>query len=232
MTFFPAMANPTRTAIKRPSRSNGPTINTNFREFRRGINCLSMNILVAGMTNRYSIVNIHSQLWKFRERFNMMCIELFPHITAPLAGIIIPRENSNPPECETISINGSVSMQTRSTFPMWGFITTKIFRSVLIRTIPRTKFSPSISSGECNPTPFTNLYRRGISMRPALFRTILRSVRSICMHHKIFPAKNASALNLTKSHDNILTLQHIIPYYCEVEKFTGNTRQLVCGVDT
>jgi hypothetical protein len=238
MTLFPRVSSGTGMTIKRATLNSGATINTIFREFCGGIYRSPMNGRMAFMANRQPIINVKTQLWEIRERFDMMSLEKFPTVSAFLTSITIFHKNCLSPDSQTISGDGTIPIKAHTSLPMPRHASAKVSGSIFSSTGTGTKFRSAVCGSERFFTPLADFNRWRIANRPTILRAIFGSFCSIKRSLKDFTAYNTSLLNGSLFHNNTSTYHNIKPQYCGVkvyqkwEKFTGNKREKVNGVNT
>lgn len=125
-----------------------------------------MNLFVTRNTNRFSVVNSETQLWKFRPRFDMMSLQISICAT-PSALVAISVKNLFTPRCDARLIDFSFRCGCAA-FPVP--MTRSTFRGIV--TFLRTELLTGISVKKCMSASLTRSWIQWCANTPTRLRTV------------------------------------------------------------
>ncbi len=151
-------------AILRSSRCACTTVGAMFGVFAGTRNFAPMHSLVARNAKRYSVIDIKRQVWEFRKRLDVVCVNS-PFPSAVLASVLVACVYGLTPHDQRSLVFAAFTMCCGSTLPDWGGFAGFPFKQAFMRAKARA----AVCGVELFAASVTSLHEWFSTLAPTFF---------------------------------------------------------------
>lgn len=209
----------TRTAIQRTPRGACSAIHATLRVLRWSGKPAPVQCFVAGDTKSQSVIDIKRQVWKLRQRLDMVSVYI-AFVAALLASVVVALKNGLAPLGKIALVLTAAAVCGDAAFPCGGFFASKNFST----TGTRAESGALVSAIERLAAILAFSWLRWVASRPACFGAVMCRVGAVSFDLKFLAALLAYLGNLRVFHTPIVPHStQICTSYVALQRYADHT---------